>query len=130
TSSHEPNPVSDTRHESGQATVEFALILPVLLACTGLVLGAGLVARLQVQAWELAYLAGRTASLTAHDPEGEARAMVQQATDADWVVTTTVDEPLLHVRVSRRLSIHLPIVGRIDVSPITAHVTMYYEALG
>lgn len=122
--------MSDTRHESGQATVEFALILPVLLACTGLVLGAGLVARLQVQAWELAYLAGRTASLTAHDPEGEARAMVWQATDADWVVTTTVDEPLLHVRVSRRLSLHLPIVGRIGVSPISAHVTMYYEALG
>jgi len=56
--------------------------------------------------------------------------MVRQATDADWVVTTTVDEPLLHVRVSRRLSMHLPIIGRIGVSPISAHVTMYYEALG
>jgi len=122
--------VSETRHESGQATVEFALILPMLLACTGLILGAGILARLQIQAWELAYLAGRTASLTAHDPEGEARAMVRQATDADWVVTTTVDEPLLHVRVSRRLSMLLPIIGRIGVSPISAHVTMYYEALG
>ncbi len=122
--------MSETRHESGQATVEFALILPMLLACTGLILGAGILARLQIQAWELAYLAGRTASLTAHDPEGEARAKVRQATDADWVVTTTVDEPLLHVRVSRRLSMHLPIIGRIGVSPISAHVTMYYEALG
>ena len=122
--------MDETKHEPGQATVEFALILPILLACTGLVLGAGLVARLQVQAWELAYLAGRTASLTAHAPEGEARAMVRQATDADWVVTTTVDEPLLHVRVSRRLSMHLPIIGRLGVSPISAHVTMYYEALG
>jgi len=61
--------VSETHHESGQATVEFALILPMLLACTGLILGAGILARLQIQAWELAYLAGRTASLTAHDPE-------------------------------------------------------------
>ena len=122
--------MDEKNHETGQATVEFALILPILLACTGLVLGAGLVARLQVQAWELAYLAGRTASLTALDPEGEARSMVRQATDADWVVTTTVDEPLLHVRVSRRLSMHLPIIGRIGVSPISAHVTMYYEALG
>ena len=122
--------MNEANHESGQATVEFALILPILLACTGLVLGAGLVARLQIQAWELASLAGRAASLTMNDPEDEAREIVRRATDADWVVRTTIDEPLLHVRVSRRLSIYLPIFGRIGVSPISAHVTMYYEALG
>ena len=122
--------MNEANHESGQATVEFALILPILLACTGLVLGAGLVARLQIQAWELASLAGRAASLTTNDPEDEAREIVRRATDADWVVRTTIDEPLLHVRVSRRLSMHLPIIGRIGVSPISAHVTMYYEALG
>ena len=122
--------MNEANHESGQATVEFALLLPILLACTGLVLGAGLVARLQIQAWELASLAGRAASLTTNDPEDEAREIVRRATDADWVVRTTIDEPLLHVRVSRRLSIRLPVIGRIGVSPISAHVTMYYEALG
>ncbi len=122
--------MNEANHESGQATVEFALILPLLLACTGVVLGAGLIARLQIQALELASLAGRAASLTLHEPDREAQEVIRRASDGDWVVRTTIDDPLLHVRVSRRLSMHLPIIGRIGISPISAHVTMYYEALG
>lgn len=116
--------------ESGQATVEFALILPLLLVCVGIVLAAGVVARLHVQAWEVAFLAGRAASLSIDEPQREAEATLSASGLSGWLVTTTVDEPLLSVRVERRFSLRLPVIGEIGVSPISAHVTMYYEALG
>ena len=123
------NPLNDDT-ESGQATVEFALILPLLLVCVGIVLAAGVVARLHVQAWEVGFLAGRAASLSIDDPQREAEATLSASGLSDWRVTTKVDEPLLSVRVERRFSLHLPLIGEIAVSPISAHVTMYYEALG
>ena len=116
--------------ESGQATVEFALILPLLLACVGIVLAAGVIARLHVQAWEVAFLAGRAASLSIDDPQREAEATLSASSLSGWRVTTKVNEPLLSVRVERRFSLRLPLIGEIGVSPISVHVTMYYEALG
>ena len=116
--------------ESGQATVEFALILPLLLVCIGIVLSAGVIARLHVQAWEVAFLAGRAASLSIDDPQREAEATLSASGLSGWHVTTKVDEPLLSVRVERRFSLRLPLIGEVAVSPISAHVTMYYEALG
>jgi hypothetical protein len=47
-----------------------------------------------------------------------------------WRVLTVVDEPLLTVRVERRFSLTVPLIGEIGLTPISAHVTMYYEALG
>ncbi|MFZ9819268.1 MAG: TadE/TadG family type IV pilus assembly protein, partial [Ilumatobacteraceae bacterium] len=129
TSSRAQNPLNDDS-EFGQATVEFALILPLLLLCVGIVLAAGVVARLHVQAWEVAFLAGRAASLSIDDPQREAEATLSASGLVGWRVTTKVDEPLLSVRVERRFSLRLPLIGEIGVSPISAHVTMYYEALG
>ncbi|NBO75407.1 MAG: hypothetical protein EBV29_12355, partial [Gammaproteobacteria bacterium] len=72
-----PNPLSREHNESGQATVEFALILPLLIACVGIILAAGIIARLHIQAWEVAFLAGRAASLSIDDPQGEAEATLR-----------------------------------------------------
>ena len=116
--------------ESGQATVEFALILPLLLVCVGVVLLAGVVSRLHVQAWEVAFLAGRAASLSIDDPQSEAEAALSQGRLSGWRVTTHVNEPLLDVHVERRFAMHVPLVGEIGFAPISAHVTLYYEALG
>lgn len=122
--------MSDATHESGQATVEFALILPLLVACVGVILAAGVVARLHVQAWEIAFLAGRTASLSVGDPQEDAEAALRTARLSGWQVTTEVEEPFIKVRVMRRFSVSIPVIGDIGVAPISAHVTMYYEALG
>ena len=122
--------MSREHNESGQATVEFALILPLLIACVGIILAAGIIARLHIQAWEVAFLAGRAASLSIDDPQGEAEAILRSAGLLGWRVRTQVDEPLLTVRVERRFSLHVPLLGDLGIAPISAHVTMYYEALG
>jgi len=122
--------LSREHSEPGQATVEFALILPLLIACVGIILAAGIIARLHIQAWEVAFLAGRAASLSIDDPQGEAEATLRLAGLSGWQVRTQVEEPLLTVRVERRFSIHVPVLGDLGIAPISAHVTMYYEALG
>ena len=122
--------MSREHNESGQATVEFALILPLLIACVGIILAAGIIARLHIQAWEVAFLAGRAASLSIDDPQGEAEATLRSAGLSGWRVRTRVDEPLLTVRVERRFSIHVPVLGDLAFAPISAQVAMYYEALG
>ena len=122
--------MSREHNESGQATVEFALILPLLIACVGIILAAGIIARLHIQAWEGAFLAGRAASLSIDDPQGEAEAILWSAGLSGWRVRTHVDEPLLTVRVERRFSLHVPLLGDLGIAPISAHVTMSYEALG
>jgi hypothetical protein len=122
--------LSEEQTDSGQATVEFALILPLLVACVGIIMTAGVIARLHVQAWEIAFLAGRAASLSIDDPGSEARATLDRAGLHRWRVSTVVDEPLLTVRVERRFSLTVPLIGEIGLTPISAHVTMYYEALG
>ena len=122
--------MSKERDESGQATVEFALILPLLIACVGIILAAGIIARLHIQAWEVAFLAGRAASLSIDDPQGEAEATLRSAGLSGWRVHTQVEEPLLMVRVERRFSIRVPLLRDLGFTPISAHMTMYYEALG
>ena len=122
--------MSREHNEPGQATVEFALILPLLIACVGIILAAGIIARLHIQAWEVAFLAGRAASLSIDDPQGEAEATLRSAGLSGWRVRTQVDEPLLTVRVERRFSLHVPLLGDLGIAPISAYVTMYYEALG
>ena len=122
--------MSREHSEPGQATVEFALILPLLIACVGIILAAGIIARLHIQAWEVAFLAGRAASLSIDDPQGEAEATLRSAGLSGWRVRTQVEESLLVVRVERRFSIRVPLLGDLAFAPISAHVTMYYEALG
>ena len=122
--------MSNEHNESGQATVEFALILPLLIACVGIILAAGIIARLHIQAWEVAFLAGRAASLSIDDPQGEAEATLRSAGLSGWQVRTQVEEPLLTVRVERRFSLQVPLLGDLGIAPISAYVTMYYEALG
>jgi hypothetical protein len=122
--------LSREHSEPGQATVEFALILPLLIACVGIILAAGIIARLHIQAWEVAFLAGRAASLSIDDPQGEAEATLRLAGLSGWRVRTQVEEPLLTVRVERRFSLHVPLLGDLGIAPISAYVTMYYEALG
>jgi hypothetical protein len=122
--------LSREHSEPGQATVEFALILPLLIACVGIILAAGIIARLHIQAWEVAFLAGRAASLSIDDPQGEAEATLRSAGLSGWQVRTQVEEPLLTVRVERRFSLHVPLLGDLGIAPISAYVTMYYEALG
>ena len=122
--------MSREHSEPGQATVEFALILPLLIACVGIILAAGIIARLHIQAWEVAFLAGRAASLSIDDPQGEAEATLRSAGLSGWQVRTQVEEPLLTVRVERRFSLHVPLLGDLGIAPISAHVAMYYEALG
>ena len=122
--------MSDDAHEAGQATVEFALILPLLIACVGVVLAAGVFARVSIQAWEVAYLAGRAASLSIDDPQREAESALSTAGLRHWRVEVRIEEPPLAVRVKRRFAIRVPFLGELGVAPISAHVTMYYEALG
>lgn len=64
---------SNDPHARGQATVEFALVLPLVLACILSVAGVTAVCLERLRLSEVARLCARTASV-ADDPVGTARA--------------------------------------------------------
>ena len=107
---------SRLREDRGQATVEFALVLPLLLLCALLVLHVGVTVVVQVRLEHVAREAARAAAVepaaasaaasrAAAEVDGEARISVR--IDGDWVrveVERTQDlVPFLGVAGSRTL---------------------------
>ncbi len=101
------------RHrERGQSTVEFALILPLAVACMVFVLAAGLVVYDHLALADLSRSAVR-AAVTSDDPASIAAQFVKQI-DADIRVKTVVNNEngLVHVRLERTRSLPLLFVAR------------------
>lgn len=100
--------------DTGQATVEFALLMPfvaVLLAC---VIGVTVVCLDVLRTDALARTAARLASVSA-TPEETATGWVASRSP-DVSVDVTVDESTVQVRLTRRFDLHVPLLRRLRVS--------------
>ena len=75
---------------SGQATVELALVMPLIIGLLLIILNVGLVVRDQLAVWHAASAGARTASISPDSPD-----VVQQAVEAE------VQLRPLHLRIVR-----------------------------
>jgi Flp pilus assembly protein TadG len=119
---------ANRRHDRGQAAVEFALALPVVIVLVlGLVQVAVVVAR-QLAVEHAARSAARAASVAA-DPGAAARSEVDRMSALTAVtVETSATAELVTVTVRYREETTVPIVGRvIGDAELTASVTMRRE---
>jgi len=76
--------------DSGQATVELALVMPLIIGLLLIILNVGLVVRDQLAVWHAASAGARAASISPDSPD-----MVQQAVEAE------VQLRPLHLRIVR-----------------------------
>lgn len=106
------------RSESGQATVEFAFLLPLALAVLLLIVQAGLVVRDQVAVVHAAREAARAAAVDPNPRRAEAAAgRVLGGAHVEVRDRGTVGAPV-EVRVSYRSRTDLPIVGPLLPNPV------------
>ena len=81
---------SASKPDSGQATVELALVMPLIIGLLLIILTAGLVVRDQLAVWHAASAGARAASISPDSPN-----VVQQAVEAE------VQLRPIHLRVVR-----------------------------
>lgn len=119
------------RAEPGQSTVEFALVLPLVLLAVWLVMQSAVVVRDQLALWRTVGTAARLASI---DPTNET-AIRETVNDHLHLHLRDVDveidrtPPLVTVTLSSPYEIRLWFVG-IRLFTMTASATMYEEAVG
>lgn len=114
--------------DAGQAVVELALSLPVVVVLVLGVLQVGLVARDQLAVELAAREAARAAAVSA-EPSRAARAAAERMTALRPLeVATTVRATTVTVRVSVRSATDVPIIGAfVDDVDLHAAVTMALE---
>ena len=111
-----------TSRRQGQATVEFALIAPLFLACTLALVATAVVCVRVVAQHDVARRAARAASV-ADDPCAAARASLP---DGHRLRCTTADDGTVTVAVSAQLTV--PVVGRVVTRVLPwSSVTMLRE---
>lgn len=81
---------SASKHDSGQATVELALVMPLIIGLLLIILTAGLVVRDQLAVWHAASAGARAASISPDSPDA-----VQQAVESE------VELRPIHLRIIR-----------------------------
>jgi len=100
-----------TQTESGQAAVEFALVLPfVILAVASLFVAARVVAD-QLALWHGAYAGAYAASLQPDNAEAIQQAVVTETGISNVSVSTTRADPYITVSVSTTRNMPLFIFG-------------------
>lgn len=119
--------MSDSKNEKGQATIEFALALPLLVVFVMLIAQFAVVARQQLALWEVARNAARYASVSP-DPQLAAQEIaVQNGFPASAVVATNSDG-ITQVSMTFKENISLPLLGPFIPSlTLRAHVAMLTE---
>jgi len=112
----------------GQSTVEFALLLPVVVALAAAVLQVAVIGRDQLMVVHAAREAARVASV---DPDvrhvrSAARRVVPDA-DVELGARPPIGEPI-GVRVRRRITTHVPLLGALAPElTVTATATVIVE---
>ena len=116
------------REERGQATVEFALVLPLLVLCAAVLLhlGAALVVQLQLE--HAAREGARAAAVEPERAAGAASAAVAQSIDRSTSVATQLSAEFVTVRVETELAL-LPLLGAGGSRTLEADATMRREDL-
>lgn len=114
------------KSDSGQATVEFALLLPFFVACIGVLIATTALALSSLRLSDTARTAARVAS-TSDDPQAAVKAYNAE-TGVDARVTLDDQRQFLTVFVAQR--IRLPLIGvPIPLVKITSHITVMYEGV-
>jgi hypothetical protein len=114
------------KDDTGQATVEFALLLPLFVACIGVLIATTMLALSSLRLADTARTAARIAS-TSNDPQDAVRTFTTE-TGVDSRVTLDDQRHFLTVYLTQR--IRLPLIGiPIPVVRITSHITVMYEGI-
>ncbi len=116
------------REERGQATVEFALVLPLLLLCAALLLHAGLTVVVQVNLEHAAREGARAAAVEPDRAAGAASAAVARSIDRPVSVATQLGAEFVTVRIETELAL-LPLLGAGGSRTLEADATMRREDL-
>lgn len=112
------------KDDHGQATVEFALLLPLFIACIGVIIAAITLGLASLRLADTARLAARVAS-TSENPHQDVDALLGQR-GITHVVTVDSTQQFLTVRLSQR--IRIPLVGLpIPHAVLTAQSTVLRE---
>ncbi len=117
-----------TRTESGQAAVEFALVLPfVILAVASLFVAARVIAD-QLALWHGAYAGAYAASIEPDNAEAIQRAVEAEAGISAVTVSTTRTDPYITVSVSKSQTIPVLIFGwSVRAFTMGADVTIHIQ---
>ena len=116
------------RTESGQAAVEFALVLPfVILAVASLFVAARVIAD-QLALWHGAYAGAYAASIEPDNAEAIQRAVEAEAGISAVTVSTTRNDPYITVTVTKSQTIPLRIFGwSVRAFTMGADVTIHIQ---
>jgi Flp pilus assembly protein TadG len=117
-----------TRTESGQAAVEFALVLPfVILAVASLFVAARVIAD-QLALWHGAYAGAYAASLEPDNAKAIQRAVEAETGITSVTVSTTRNDPYITVSVASTRSIPLFVFGwSVRAFTLHADVTIHIQ---
>ena len=117
-----------TRTESGQAAVEFALVLPfVILAVASLFVAARVIAD-QLALWHGAYAGAYAASIEPDNAEAIQRAVEAEAGISAITVSTTRNDPYITVTVTKSQTIPLFMFGwSVRAFTMGADVTIHIQ---
>ena len=117
-----------TRTESGQAAVEFALVLPfVILAVASLFVAARVIAD-QLALWHGAYAGAYAASIEPDNAEAIQRAVEAETGITSLTVSTTRNDPYITVTVTKSQTIPLFMFGwKVRAFTLNADVTIHIQ---
>jgi Flp pilus assembly protein TadG len=117
-----------TRTESGQAAVEFALVLPfVILAVASLFIATRVIAD-QLALWHGAYAGAYAASIEPDNAEAIQRAVEAETGITSVTVSTTRNDPYITVTVTKSQTIPLFMFGwKVRVFTLHADVTIHIQ---
>lgn len=112
--------------ETGQATVEFALLLPLFVACFSVLFSAISIGLSSLRLADMARVAARTAS-TSDDPSRTVQMMLQ---DRNIAHRESLDSTQQFLTVKLEQSIRIPLLGiQIPKFSLTAQSTVLLEGM-
>ena len=116
---------------SGQATVELALVMPLIIGLLLIILNVGLVVRDQLAVWHAASAGARTASISPDSPDVVQQAVEDEVGLRPLHLQIVRDEQLITVKVQYPRTINLLLIKHI-LPPLTlsASVTMHVQDVG
>ena len=117
--------------DSGQATVELALVMPLIIGLLLIILTVGLVVRDQLAVWHAASAGARAASISPDSPDVVQRAVEAEVQLRPLHLQIIRDEQLITVEVQYPRTINLWLIQHI-IPPLTlsASVTMHVQDVG
>ena len=117
--------------DSGQATVELALVMPLIIGLLLIILNVGLVVRDQLAVWHAASAGARAASISPDSPDVVQQAVEDEVGLRPLHLQIVRDEQLITVEVKHPRTINLWLIKHIGPPlTLTASVTMHVQDVG